>query len=140
MAYRSNAENVRKFVENNYAELESPGAVTEIYPGEFHGFEDIYGEPARRRLFINAYEMGQAYGGPEEGGWWVDTYSPVASIPVTSLEEANAAIDQLDKMLAEEYGDERPYYSAADGADGTLMAEDRFAEFQPNDPDAYRYS
>ena len=141
MAYRSNAENVKAFVANNYAELENPGSFSvEYYAGEKQDFERYYGSPARRRLFINAYEMGQAYGGPEEGGWWVTTYDPVASIPVYSLEEANAAIDQLDAMLEKDYADERPYYSAAGGADGAIMAEDRFARFQPDDPEAYRYS
>lgn len=143
MAYRSNAETVKNFVATNYEELENPGSFKfEPYgPGDHsENFEEFYGKIARRRLFINAYEVGQAYGGPEEGGWWVTTYSPVASIPVYSLEEANAAIDQLDSMLEKDYADEREYYSAAGGADGTIMAEDRFAHFQPDDPEAYHYS
>jgi len=33
-------------------------------------------------LYVNVYSVAQAYGGPEEGGWWFDTGVPVASIPV----------------------------------------------------------
>ena len=28
------------------------------------------------RLYVNVYLHDRAYGGPEEGGWWVDTYAP----------------------------------------------------------------
>ena len=33
-------------------------------------------------LYVNAYEVSRHYGGPEEGGWWYNNYSPLASIPV----------------------------------------------------------
>ena len=38
-------------------------------------------------LYVNVYDIAQAYGGPEEGGWWFDTGVPVASIPVELTDE-----------------------------------------------------
>lgn len=29
------------------------------------------------KLFVNVYLWDKGYGGPEEGGWWFDTYDPV---------------------------------------------------------------
>ena len=29
--------------------------------------------------YLNIYEIGQAYGGPEEGGWWYTVGTPVES-------------------------------------------------------------
>lgn len=141
MAYHSNAETVSEFVEANYVELVNPGSFDfSPFPTQHETFESYYGQPAKQRLFINAYEMGQAYGGPEEGGWWVTTYEPLASIPVSTLDEAKDAIAKLDTMLREQYEHEREYYSAAGGADATIMAESHFAKFHPDNPDAYRYS
>lgn len=31
-------------------------------------------------VYLNTYEVYQAYGGPEEGGWWYDRGTPVQSI------------------------------------------------------------
>ena len=33
-------------------------------------------------IYINAYLVGNAYGGPEEGGWWYDYGTPLASVPM----------------------------------------------------------
>lgn len=33
-------------------------------------------------LYVNAYAVNRSYGGPEEGGWWYNSGSPLASIPV----------------------------------------------------------
>jgi hypothetical protein len=37
-----------------------------------HDFEDV-----TPRQYLNVYLHDRAYGGPEEGGWWYDTYEPV---------------------------------------------------------------
>ena len=31
-------------------------------------------------VYLNTYEVWQSYGGPEEGGWWYQSGSPVQSI------------------------------------------------------------
>lgn len=34
-----------------------------------------------RICYLNVYETGRSYGGPEEGGWWYNTGEPRASVP-----------------------------------------------------------
>jgi hypothetical protein len=33
-------------------------------------------------LYVNVYIYDKAYGGPEEGGWWFNTFEPVSSVRV----------------------------------------------------------
>lgn len=47
------------------------------------------------RLFVNIYEYGRSYGGPEEGGWWFDTGVPIGSIPVDMTIEERQSIHSL---------------------------------------------
>jgi hypothetical protein len=41
-------------------------------------------------LYLNAYRVSQAYGGPEEGGWYYDIGEPFASIPIPTMDERGA--------------------------------------------------
>jgi len=53
-------------------------------------FEDIEPpseEPVEMKHWLNCYERGQSYGGPEEGGWYRDIYSPLATLYVGYQEE-----------------------------------------------------
>lgn len=34
-------------------------------------------------VYLNTYEVWQAYGGPEEGGWWFDCGQPVQSVLIS---------------------------------------------------------
>ena len=34
-------------------------------------------------VYLNTYETWQAYGGPEEGGWWYECGQPVQSIKIS---------------------------------------------------------
>ena len=38
------------------------------------------------KVYLNAYTTDQEYGGPEEGGWWYDTYEPAAAVPIVLRE------------------------------------------------------
>jgi hypothetical protein len=38
-------------------------------------------------LYLNAYEVSQAYGGREEGGWYYEVGEPLASIPIPTKHE-----------------------------------------------------
>lgn len=50
--------------------------------------EDIEDEPSGPiPHWMNCYEVGQSYGGPEEGGWYRDVYSPLATMSVGHQEE-----------------------------------------------------
>jgi hypothetical protein len=33
-------------------------------------------------MYLNFFSTGRYYGGPEEGGWWYDAGTPIASIPL----------------------------------------------------------
>ena len=35
-------------------------------------------------VYINAYSVARCYGGPEEGGWYYDAGTPLASVPIKS--------------------------------------------------------
>lgn len=70
------------------------------------------------RLFVNVYLWDRCYGGPEEGGWWYDAYTPEADQCTQQATEADAAAC-LDRMLdwCEQQNAERhhPSSSISDG-------------------------
>ena len=68
--------------------------------------QQIIGELERkieRGFVVQMYEVGQAYGGPEEGGWWYDFGEPRDHWFRTTLAEAIT----LKQELTEVYGDPR---------------------------------
>lgn len=55
--------------------------------------EDEYVKPGSETFqYLNAYEVTRHYGGPEEGGWWYNMGTPLASIPL----KATSVIGHLD--------------------------------------------
>lgn len=48
--------------------------------------------------YVNAYDHNRAYGGPEEGGWWFDTGTCLASIPCESDEQIEEAKVRLKRI------------------------------------------
>jgi hypothetical protein len=49
--------------------------------------------------FVSVYQVERAFGGPEEGGWWYDTYQLVDSKPVAT----SAAAKVVKEFLQEKY-------------------------------------
>ena len=45
--------------------------------------------------YVNVYALEQGYGGPEEGGWYYEAGTPVASVPFDTLREAEAEVERL---------------------------------------------
>ena len=45
--------------------------------------------------WVSAYEVGQSYGGPQEGGWWRDSYEPLESTRVDSQSERDTMLGKL---------------------------------------------
>lgn len=66
-------------------------------------FIDRLTERLERGFVVQMYEVGQAYGGPEEGGWWYSYGEPRDHWFRTTLAEAIT----LKQELAEVYGDPR---------------------------------
>ncbi len=63
-------------------------------------------------FYVNVYQIGRAYGGKEEGGWWYDYGLPVdlycEEKPYPTKEEAKAKAEQIYEQLAvlnEEHAD-----------------------------------
>jgi hypothetical protein len=77
-----------------------------------------HGSP--RNKFINVYEMEQAYGGPEEGGWYYPTGTPLASVPV-DFDAPESETDPIREQLFVRFG--RRFVS--------IYIEDHFAEHFP---------
>lgn len=90
-------------------------------------------------LYVNVYRVGRTYGGPEEGGWFVDCGEPVTSILVDrdtvhrdTWLAAGADPDTYDMMV--DYGPrvvdcgDYPGDFAADFAANLREAANRLAE------------
>ena len=96
-------------------------------------------------MFVNAYNVHQSYGGPEEGGWWRDVFEPLESVKVDSDAERDATLARLRKRYdLDEDGNylhandhEHPDFdrqrsrgrtSCAGGYDVAVYCEDSFAQ------------
>lgn len=81
--------------------------------------------------YVNAYAVSREYGGPEEGGWYFDLGTPLASVPVK--DDANAEF--MASYLRETIGweSDRPRSSVLGGADFMLILEDHMAERWPKE-------
>lgn len=63
--------------------------------------------------FVNEYLMDQAYGGPEEGGWWYSTGEYRATHHITYLfHEAHRIRDELAQGMMVEFNEGRPEISS----------------------------
>lgn len=52
-------------------------------------------------MFVNAYLVDRAYGGPEEGGWYYDIGEFIKGVPYLNGETQEAAESRLIEMLRE---------------------------------------
>lgn len=48
---------------------------------------------APRIQYVNAYRVELAYGGPEEGGWYYNVQTPIASIPFDTHRDKDGSIE-----------------------------------------------
>jgi hypothetical protein len=53
---------------------------------------------------INVYTVDRLYGGPEEGGWWYNAYSPVASVCIDEWTDEDVHI--LKGLLEKNFSNE----------------------------------
>lgn len=97
-------------------------AGVEDYTGHTHewvlaepitGVADYLALARQARLYgVTVYEMGQQWGGPEEGGWWYDTYHPLAVFLAhrrdTDADEAyRLAVEWVEELYPESTGDRK---------------------------------
>lgn len=96
------------------------------------------------RKYVNVYQVGRAYGGPEEGGWYFDHGVPVASIPVEFDDDSWAKVQSAavengileykpeDDMFRPTYSHAGPGHEHIAGfcdADGWKCADARWVQF-----------
>lgn len=78
--------------------------------------------------FLNVYEIGQAYGGPEEGGWWYTSGNPVESQGFA--DEELKKIEAMRDALNAKFRNEKSSYSMGmgehDGVDFEGFGDDTF--------------
>jgi len=88
--------------------------------------------------YANVYELDRVYGGPEEGGWWVTTFTPRESRKFNTKLRARIA---LEKMLQERLKTIKPEYGLYSvnykGGVFSGHVEDKEAEFSPKGPVHY---
>lgn len=103
-----------------------------LYPGNWT--EDV-SQTWRNISHINAYEIRQCYGGPEEGGWWYDMGTCLQSVSVNSNEDLLIALKMLADTYGDRYTDEPPRHR--DGEDLTIYVEDEPGRHYPTERPHY---
>jgi hypothetical protein len=84
--------------------------------------------------YLNVYEVIQAWGGPEEGGWWYNCGTPLESVRADNDEQQKEALVRLEQRYAmNDQSDwdrerKRGKSSSAGGYDITIYVERNFAE------------
>lgn len=87
--------------------------------------------------YVNAYVIDIVYGGPEEGGWWYDTFEPIASIKVRDIHEAKAAVEYLDELYRDYYDDGISLSNSNHKGSLTIFIEPHIAKYQPEETPHY---
>lgn len=123
----SNRDNfVSQAMRDGYSEAEALDEYNERYDdmGADDYDEDTGPEakPLRLERFVGvtAYTVGlanRAYGGPEEGGWWYDTFEPVRVFYVTNKRSARVRLrlEALCKRMNKAEGRRDPSSVSCDG-------------------------
>lgn len=110
------------------------GTITEVNQDEFYPSsaqtEAAY-SVITPKLYVNVYLHDRAYGGPEEGGWWYDTYSPDECIKCETEEEAERIFEEKCKELEEENKERRPITSVLSTGQYEVRLEAYPAEHEP---------
>jgi hypothetical protein len=75
-------------------------------------------------VYVGVYEVGRAYGGPEEGGWWFDCGELVKVVICSSYDEA----EEVREILSEEYPNTGKRSSVLGGEDYGIYFSDTFPE------------
>lgn len=77
--------------------------------------------------YVNIYQLSRNYGGPEEGGWWYDSGSPVGAIPCESYTEA----EEIAEKYEQRFPTTKARYSVLGGEDHTILIEREMGRYWP---------
>ena len=98
-------------------------------------------EPWPAPIFVNVYELDQSYGGPEEGGWWVSTQTPVASEQMVGTADVWEALVRLSERFSRNVANHQGVSSVLyNGGEYSFALENHEGEFYPSDPEAWHYA
>ena len=89
-----------------------------------------------RLRYVNVYLVEQAYGGPEEGGWWYEVGEPVKTMPTRAhyLAKLRTRVgDWCDRMNSTR----PPMYSVASTGVYVSVVEDNPARGYPSERPYY---
>ena len=100
-------------------------------------------------MYLNIYEVGKAYGGPEEGGWWYSTGEFIFGVKLPSEVNAGEIEDRLSvalttndtinfKSFFETEGFDYLIQGFEDSLDCSLVTRGRsdgFGDYDGRDPD-----
>jgi hypothetical protein len=91
--------------------------------------------------YINIYTLDRHYGGPEEGGWWYDSGTPVASLPLPdyrqfTAQDAQEAVDALRQLYTYRNRVGSVLYPE-DGYDYSVVLEEEPAKAWPEERPHY---
>ena len=88
--------------------------------------------PEKPRLYVNCYMIDQAYGGPEEGGWWYTIGRPIESRLADDDIEAGDILAER-RAYWEEHNLGRPeIYSVISEGRFSVCRESHFARHFPD--------
>lgn len=87
--------------------------------------------------YVNAYLVERNYGGPEEGGWWYDSGTPIASVPVENDQEADKVKLMLQELFEGHYPTKKTRHSVNGGEDLEIVHEEHFAVAYPTERPHY---
>jgi hypothetical protein len=91
-------------------------------------------------IFVNVYELDRSYGGAEEGGWWVDTRTPVASEQMVGTADVWATLVRLSERFSRNVANWQGVGSVVyNGGEYSFALENHEGEFYPSDPEAWQY-
>ena len=76
--------------------------------------------------YLNIYEVGQAYGGPEEGGWWYSCGDPVESTLVVNLQDSIKTCDKLNERFRNSSSGYAMGFGEHDGVDPDGFGDDNY--------------
>ena len=91
-------------------DFDDDGSIKSDCTDEAHVASTLYEKLRKQRrgdtgaVWVTTYELGDMYGGPEEGGWWYTHYTLLSSRGFTNIESALEDYNSTCKELASDAG------------------------------------
>ena len=81
-------------------------------------------------MYLYIYQCSQAYGGPEEGGWWYSCGELIDSKRISNLTRARQTVKELNKKFKnDDKGEYQMGFGGFDGCDDSGEGDDDYLMF-----------